>query len=133
MKIEEGLYSYLTTVATPVIALAGARGFPILVPLDTTLPAWAYQVISQVKEKTHSGSEDLWMSRVQMTCIGSTYSQASGLAQAMYEALDCFEGVMGTVYVHVAQCGEISDGYPGNAETFFEQNVKRFDVVIWHE
>ena len=133
--IEACLFYKLTHDAV-VTAVAGTRGFPMVVPLDTTLPAWAYQLISSVPDQTHTGPSHLEFRRFQVTCIGDRYEDAIDLAEAIQADLNGFTGLMGGTgarYVTACQVENVMDGYGGPQEPLFEQKVRRMDVIIWYQ
>ncbi len=135
MTIEEAIFYHLTHDAG-VIAIAAARGYPLMVPPETTLPAWAYQVITADGDDTHSGPSGLRMCQVQITCIGNKYSEAMALGNAVRASLDGYVGTMGGaggLKVNPAQVTNESDGYGGSWEPLFEQKVRRMDVIVWYQ
>lgn len=135
MTIEEAIF-YQMTHAAGVIAIASTRGYPLTVPPEVTLPAWAYQVITADGDDTMSGPSGLRMARVQITCIGNKYSEAVALGNAVRTCLDGFTGVMGGaggLVVCPAQVVNELDGYGGSWEPLFEQKVRRLDVIVWYQ
>lgn len=94
MLIEEALYGELST-DSGVAALASTRGYPLVIPQDATLPAWAYQRIYGPRVLTHEGPSGLAKARIQITAIAATYDGAKDLAAAIRAALDGFAGMLG--------------------------------------
>lgn len=132
--IEECLLYELTHNAG-VVAIASTRGYPLMVPLDTTLPAWAYQRISGIPDQTHEGPSGLVFGRFQITCLGDRYTQAVSLENAIRACLDGFTGTMGGaggLSVWASQVTNMQDGYGGNQEPLFEQKVRRMDIEMWY-
>lgn len=107
--IEEALYSDLTTAAG-VVAIAGTRGYPELIPEISALPAWAYQTITSNREPVHSGSSGLTEQTIQITCQAVTYASAKALAAAIRARLHGFKGTLSGLKVHRITVDNDQDG-----------------------
>lgn len=94
MTPEEGLYSYLTADAN-LTTLIGSRIYPNIIPEGSASPAVAYQRISSRRWHPHDGRGGLAQVRVQLTITGDSYQSVKGVAEAIREALDGYEGPMG--------------------------------------
>ena len=111
MNLEEGIYTELST-DSGVTAIAGTRGYPLVIPQDASLPAWAYQRISGPRVLAHDGPTGLAQARVQFTCTAGSYDEAKSLANAIRGALDGFKGMLGGgVFVGYAHVENEIDGY----------------------
>ncbi len=135
MIIEEAI-SYHLMHDAGVIAIASTRGFPLMVPPNESLPAWAFQVIDGDRDHTHDGPSGLRMVRVQITCIGNKYLEAVALGNAVAASLNGYKGQMGGaggLMVSPALVVDESDGYGGSLEPLFEQKVRRLDVMVWYQ
>lgn len=92
--------------STGVIALVGARIYPLRLPLGGALPAITYATISSPRFYKHDGALGMAQSRVQVTCWASKdaqgnylYSSAKAIATQVRLALSGYSGLMGTVLV----------------------------------
>jgi len=128
MNINEGFFAHLTTDAG-VVALVGSRVYPLVVPQDATLPAIAYQQISGPRDHTHSGPSGLVRARMQLTFVGSSYSEAKAVADAARAALDGFAGQMGSVTVGGAFLDNERDQW---SQGFELPNVQQ-DYMVWYQ
>lgn len=84
--IEETLVSLLLAEST-LTDLVGQRIEPVLSGQDTALPALSYQTISRQAEHSHDGPS-MSRPRIQLTAIGTTYSQVVNVLAACKTALD---------------------------------------------
>lgn len=131
MVIEEALSAHLLADAN-VSALAGTRGYPLLIPQDGDLPAWAFQKISGARLYSHDGPSGIAWPRFQITCQAASYSAAKALVNAIRGSLEGYAGTMGGaggvpvrgIFVD----GEV-DGYGFDTGTY----TVRLDVIIQHE
>jgi Protein of unknown function (DUF3168) len=126
-ELEEGLYSFLTGT-TAISALVGTRVYPLLIPLDATLPAVAYQRISGPFEAAHDGPTGLVRARMQITCVAAPYAAARGVAAAIVTVLLGYRGVMGSFTVSVPKIENVTDGRADALSAC----VSRFDAIIWY-
>lgn len=131
-NVGEALYKELTTDAG-VAALVSTRVYPRMIPQDASLPACAYQLISNVPEHSHSpGRSDFWRARYQITCTALTYDGASDLAEAVTQALDGFRGILGGM-VSGSSCfveNVLDSSEMGPAVL---ENSVRVDVAIYYQ
>ena len=98
MTLEEGLFAYLTAVPG-IAAQAGTRVYPAPAPEDPTYPLIVYQRISTVRVRSMTGPSQLAQARMQINAHAATYATAKTLADELRNALDGYQGVMGTVPV----------------------------------
>lgn len=129
-NVGQALYAHLC--ANPVVAaLAGNRGYPRLVPQTTSLPAWAYQMISNPGEHTQEGKAGVRRALYQITCVGETYAQAQALAGAIDQALDGFRGLLGGTLRASSFVENMLDRSELTADML--ENAAQVDVAIWYE
>lgn len=126
MIIEEALISLLKDTAG-VTAIAGTRGYPLQIPQDAALPAYAYQRISGPREATQEGASGFALARIQIGCQAETYAEAKALKEAIRLAVDGYQGTMGGgVTVFGCYVENELDGMPGVNEA----RVVYIDVLI---
>jgi hypothetical protein len=113
--IEEALYLHLSTEAS-VALLASTRGYPLTIPQDVSLPAWAYQRIAGDRVLAHDGVVRYARALIQITAQGPTYNEAKDLMNAIRQALDGFTGQMG------------SGGAPGNGGVWVFRTLGRGEI-----
>lgn len=128
MTLEEGWYAHLAA-DSGVAALVSTRIYPLVMPQDVDLPAIAYQKISGPRDHVHEGPSGLVTARMQVTCLGSSYSAAKGLSEAVRVAVDGFSGTMGTVTVNAALLVNEVDSWADG----FEAPVVRLDFMVWYQ
>lgn len=116
--IQEALKTYVERN----VPSAGS-GYPILVPIDKTLPAWAYQWINPSSELLfQSGASGFVKDTVQLTVHGeeaggkSAYQVAVTNAEAIRAALDGFQGTMSGVAVQYCHVRSIEDSWAAQHE-----------------
>ncbi len=124
--IEEAIYTELTTAAA-VIAIAGTRGYPELIPETAAMPAWAYQTISANREPIQSGSSDLTEQVIQITCQAASYASAKALAGAIRARLHGFKGTLSGVKVHRIVVDNDQDGLADE-----DGATVRLDVAVFY-
>ncbi len=107
-------------------ALIGTRLYPMVIPQDAAQPAIAYQVISGVPERSHTGFSTLTTTRFQFTCQAETYSAAKALSKAVRHCWDGFRGSIGSRWIGGAFVENELDLGP-------EAGVRRVDVRIQHD
>lgn len=121
--IEETLVSLLLAEST-LTALVGQRIEPVVSSQDTTLPALSYQLISRQSEHSHDGPA-LSRPRIQLTAVGSTYTQVVNVLAACKTALDGVSWGGGVA----SFCENEFDGYSADSrETGVF--VRRIDVLV---
>lgn len=128
MTIEAGLNTHLLADSN-VTGLVGARIYPLKAPQDADLPAIAYQKISGPRDETQSGPSGLVEARMQITCLGSTYSEAKSVAEVVRGSIDGFSGTMGSVSVGACHLDNEIDGWAAT----FEKPTVRHDYLIWYQ
>lgn len=126
--IESGLRSYLINHPS-VGSLVGTRVYPLTLPQGVVLPAITYQQISGPREQAYDGPSALAHPRFQLDCWAETYGEAVGLARAVRQALDGYQGLMGGVAVRDVVIDNELDGY--EPETALWRRT--IDVIVWHE
>jgi hypothetical protein len=132
--IEEAL-AYHLTHDTAVVAIAGNRGYPVLIPQDAELPAWAYQLLPGTRrERRHNARPDASRVRIQITCQAPQYSQAKALANAIRASVEAYRGPMGAAgkQVTVSECWVENDS-DGDMAPEQRSRVCRLDVLIWYQ
>jgi hypothetical protein len=124
--IEEALVAFITANVTEA-----GNGYPQEVPVDADFPAWSYNTISDEEVLSHGGRSGYAKARIQCDFMAretaelSDYAVVKGIAEAARNALDGYQGTMGTVnvdYCHV----ELTDDW---ADTH-KLPVQRFDVIL---
>ena len=95
MTLEEALLADLTGNAAAVVAIAGTRGYPELIPAGVEMPAWAYQTISANREPAHDGPTGMTEQVIQITCQAATYGEAKALARAIRARWHGYRGTRG--------------------------------------
>lgn len=86
MEVEE-LIAWTLRNDSVVNALVSGRVYPLIVPQDATRPAIAYQRISGARTYSHDMESSAFV-RIQLTCEGTTYSEAVSVASAVRDALE---------------------------------------------
>jgi hypothetical protein len=94
--IESSLYEHLSG-DSEVAALVSSRVYPAAIPQGAAMPAVAYRLISSLDLDGLDGSIGVRKAAVQVDCYAATYMEVKTLAAAALEALQDFDGTMGTV------------------------------------
>ena len=128
MKIEEALYSYLSS-HSGLTNLVGNRIYPMILPQNTALPAVSYQRISAIRERSHEGPSGLAHPRFQFSCWGDTYKQVKDVAEQIRFALDGYKGIMNEVHIDAIYIEDDRDVYDPKTKIYHIA----IDAVIWHE
>ncbi len=71
-----------------------SKVYPVTIPDDISLPAAAYQVISDVPEYAHDGAVRLSLARVQVTLHAASYSAGVTLLKAVQTAISGYRGTL---------------------------------------
>ena len=101
--------------------------YPLLIPQDVSLPAIAYQTISDVPGYAHGGATGLDYARIQITCQASTYTAVKSLQAAVRRAVSRFTGDGETV----VQGPRIENQRDDHADVF-GTSVARLDLVCFY-
>lgn len=96
--IRGGLRTYLLADA-PVAALVGTRVYPVKLPQGVTAASLVYNEISGQGDHHMEGASGLVTARMQIGAWATTADAAHGLFLAVKEAIDGYQGLMGSVYV----------------------------------
>lgn len=117
--IETGIVELISADAG-IIALIGARIYPVLVPETVTYPCLSYQVVSSVSNYTIDRKE-FGQKRIQFDCWSDRYLEAESLKQALRNVLDTYSGtlndgtrVLGTFREVEIDFFEANSGVSGN-------------------
>jgi hypothetical protein len=112
---------------------SAGKGFPVLVPQDEPLPAWAYQRIPISGELlSHGGPTGLVTDRIQITVQAaettgkSAYQNVVTTADLIRAAIDGYQGLMGDVPVDYCHVRSIQDDWAAQREL----PVARLDITI---
>jgi hypothetical protein len=92
MSFRAGLYQLLSTAPT-LVALQGARVFPIILPEGTQLPATTFQVVGGASQQQLNASIGLQRVRVQIDFRAADDATADALANATRTFLEQYTGV----------------------------------------
>jgi len=109
-------------------SLVGTRIYPLVVPQDVAMPAVAYQKISGIPQRAHTGFSGLHQDRFQMTCEADDYATAKAVEVALRHCWDNYVGTQGGVKIEAAQVTNSVDGF----SDVHAAPVVRMDVMIWH-
>lgn len=93
MDIEAAVVDHLLSDPS-VIALVGAKIFPLAIPQDQDVPAITYQRISSPRTLTLDKESDD-EPRIQIVAWAKTYGEAKDIAIAVNASLDMFIGKLG--------------------------------------
>jgi hypothetical protein len=133
MTAEEGLVVLLTT-DTAITALIGAppvaRVYPLVIPQDADMPAIAYQRISSVPSRSHSGFSGITQTRFQVTAEADMYSTVKALAIAIRRRCEAYHGGLGGVMFHSVFVENETDGWADFGEP--PAPVVRIDLMVTH-
>ena len=132
MLIEEALILLLQG-DTATAALIAKRIYPNVVPLNTLMPAIAYQTVNGLPDYSHDGFSGLTQTYIQLTCEADDYATAKHLAQTVRKTLGGYlgkpGGTLGDVTIEAAYISGDIDGYN---ETKLAP-VVRLEVELWHD
>lgn len=96
--IRTGLRTFLLADAA-VAALVGTRIYPIKLPQGITAASIVYQEISGIGDHHMQGPSGLSRVRMQIGAWAQSADAAHALFLAVKEAIDGYQGLMGSVYV----------------------------------
>lgn len=125
MTVEGALYTMITG-NTSLATLIDNRVYPLVVPDGCTYPAVAYQQISIVHTKNHSGPDDVLQVRMQLTIHAEGYDTARTVLKALRDRLDGYVGIVSDVDVKEIEVQNMYDGYDYDSGLA----VIRMDLII---
>lgn len=136
MGIDDSMFSYLSTYAG-LVSLISKRIYPIVMPLNTTLPAVSFQRIST--ERTHAFSSDTSLTNAtfqvsswaKSDTVKKGYSHTQAVSAQVKTALQNFSGTLGSGGVTVNAVlliGELSD-YDTATDTYAIHQ----DFEVWFQ
>ena len=131
MVLEEGLTAYLKAYAA-LIALVGAKIYPVRFPQTTTMPCVVFQRIDTPRELTHDTSGatgTLAHPRFQFEVWAETYENGKDIVDVLRAALNGKTGDVGGVTVRAALVDNESVEYSTDFELYRFTN----DYIVWHE
>jgi hypothetical protein len=104
MKAEKVIYNLLSNHAPLIAVVPAARIFPSLIPLNTTLPAIAYSMVSQNEETAIGLTNIKNRARMQITVavkgVNSTaYGQVKSIIKLITDACNHKQGTFNGVSV----------------------------------
>lgn len=105
-----------------------ARLYPLVVPLNATLPAVAYEIVDSDEVTSHSGLSGLSFTRFQFTCHAADLSGASAVASQIRL---CWNGFVGTL-AGVKIDGSIPDSPRQGYSEQHAAPVVQIDVMVMH-
>jgi hypothetical protein len=98
--IAEKAINYLLRNYAPLTAkVPASRIFGGLIPLDTKLPAIAYNYISGVRSKNIDMGDQIVRARIQVTVHAASYASQKEIIELVKDACDAKQGAIGTVTV----------------------------------
>lgn len=121
MTIETDIFTRLSAFPG-LIALVGAREYPVRLPQNPTLPAITMHKISNVREQTHSGDSALQHPRYQFSCWAETYGAAWAVAEQVRLALQGLTSAGVGIYDNGNDMYDPETGWYHVA----------IDITIWH-
>ena len=128
MAVEEAIQTILAADVA-VSALIVARIYPSRLPDGATYPAIVYQRISGPRLHDLSGPSGYATPRIQLDLWAATYSEAKALAEAVREALDGYQGVVGAY--RIGEC--LMDGETDLYEPGVVQHRIVQDYIVGHD
>lgn len=99
MSAEKAIFNILSTNVDLTKKVPKSRIYPSLIPLDTTLPAIAYMLVSSVEQTAIGLTTNRRRSRVQVTVAAKTYPQVKDISALVIEACNHRQGVFNDVQV----------------------------------
>jgi hypothetical protein len=129
MAFEYGLFELLSTAAS-LVALQGARVFPVILPEGTPLPATTYHVVGGGQTPIF-GTSGMQRRRVQLDFRGNGYPAANDLRNATIAVLNGFSGPLPNGFL-IAECWLIQpiDYFDNDARQFRCSAEFYFDFAI---
>lgn len=135
--IEEAVYHRLTTFAG-LEALIDDRAYPLVLPVDVTLPAVAYQTISSIPKHSMVGPSGLTETRVQISTVAADYASAKVVDRQVRAAFDAvsFTALLTSsdpgVTVQGAFVDNTIDDYDPTSLAPEAAPIIRTDIILWH-
>jgi len=114
MNVSGQIFSRLTGYSG-VSTLVAARVYPLVLPQKPTLPAIAYQQVSDGTDKGSTGEHEQWY---QFGCFATTYAGAAAVADQVEAAFDRWAGASGGVVVKMAYRVSRNDDYDVATNSF---------------
>lgn len=99
MSAEKAIYNMLSNNAPLLAVVPKTRMFAGLVPVNSSLPAIAYNLISNVRPKDIQMVTRLATSRIQVTVMTKTYAEQKSIIALVRGACDAKQGTFNTVQV----------------------------------
>ena len=124
--IETELRTYITGHADTA-AVFVSRIYPETLPINTTLPAIAYNRINTMHSTTLAGSDNYIIASIQFTVIDTTYILTRTNADLLIGILNGFYGTLTTT--RVLGCKVIADNNLGY-ENENDSTKKRYGIAI---
>lgn len=90
MSLKSDLYSHLKA-DSGVSALVGTRVYPMKAPQNVVKPYITYQAISDNSDQCLGGSTFQRVTRFQVDCWSTTYSEADAIKEAVLSSLTGFK------------------------------------------
>lgn len=130
--MEEALVGYMLA-GTALAALVGSRIHWVYSPQGTASPRIVLYRISGVRDMSlNNGPTGFVSSRVQVDCIGTSYSSAKAVARAVEARLSGYSGTLGSTRLEgVFLVGERDDFF--DTETPDKLFRTSLDFNIWHK
>lgn len=129
--MEQALVAHLLA-STGLAVLVGTRIHWVRAPQGTASPRIVLYRVSGVRDMHMQGPSGLIASRVQIDCMGLTYSSAKSVARAVEERLSGFSGSRGSVrFDGCFLVNERDDYFDGDTtDKLFRTSL---DFIIWHK
>jgi len=133
VSLADGIYTYLTTTATDVVAISGDRVYPGFLPQNAKLPAITVERISGGRDIVMGGISGLEHPRMQITSWASTYEAAKALAEEVRLVTDAHSGAMGAETIRAVIIQDESDAIVMSPQLEGRRIYGvRQDYDIWH-
>lgn len=97
MSAEKVIYDLLSKDTNLLKKVPKARIYPSLIPLNTTLPAIAYMLVSSTEQTAIGLTTNKLRSRVQVTIAANTYPQVKEIAALVVSACNHKQGTFNGV------------------------------------
>lgn len=125
------LTSNLVTFMAAVGGLStiASKIYPLRAPDNATDPYAVYQVISDPRHNSHSGSSGYGVARIQVRFWSTSYDTAKTLCEALIAAADGYKGSFGTTPRVVI---DVADG-PDDWNEKTRRYAATVDLIIAHQ